>query len=88
MHPADARPSVEYLTLLDMVYIISMIYILAAMAYTVLASRRNRHEMAEALTVSLDRRVGIVSLVLYLAIMAITLIYYLSHHYNLLDQYM
>ncbi len=84
----SSLPSVEYLTLLDMVYIISMIYILAAMAYTVLASRRNRHEMAEALTVSLDRRVGIVSLVLYLAIMAITLIYYLSHHYNLLDQYM
>ena len=84
----SSLPSVEYLTLLDMVYIISMIYILAAMVYTVLASRRNRHEMAEALTVSLDRRVGIVSLVLYLAIMAITLIYYLSHHYNLLDQYM
>ena len=83
----SALPSVEYLTLLDVTYIVSMIYILAAMAYTVLASRRNRAEMAQALTAKLDRRVGLVSLVVYLAILGLTLVYYLSHHYNVLDQY-
>jgi hypothetical protein len=57
------------------------------MAYTVLASRRNRHEMAEALSVSLDRRVGIISLDAYLAILAITLIYYLNLHPNVLNQH-
>ncbi|MFN0142704.1 MAG: hypothetical protein ACKVP6_04560 [Mycobacterium sp.] len=81
-------PSVEYLTMLDLVYIVSMIYILASMAYTVLASRRNRAEMAQALTAKLDRRVGIISLVAYLAILGITLAYYLNQHYNVLDQYL
>ena len=81
-------PSVEYLTLLDMVYIVSMVYILAAMAYTVLASRRNRQEMAEALSVSMDRRIGIVSLVVYLVVLGITLFYYLNQHYDVLNQYM
>ena len=83
----SALPSVEYLTLLDVTYIVSMIYIIAAMAYTVLASRRNRAEMAQALTAKLDRRVGLVSLVVYLAILGLTLAYYLSQHYNVLDQY-
>ena len=83
----SSLPSVEYLTLMDIVYIISMVYVLAAMAYAVLASRRNRAEMAEALSVSLDRRVGIISLLAYLAILAITLIYYLNQHYNVLNQY-
>lgn len=80
-------PSVEYLTLLDMVYIVSMVYILAAMGYTVLASRRNRQEMAEALSVSLDRRVGIVSLIAYLVVLTLAVVYYLSHQYNVFDQY-
>jgi hypothetical protein len=80
-------PSVEYLTMLDLVYLVSMVYILAAMVYTVLASRRNRKEMAEALSGALDRRVGIISLVAYLAILGLTLAYYLSQHYNILDQY-
>jgi hypothetical protein len=53
----------------------------------VLASRRNRKEMAEALSGALDRRVGIISLVAYLAILGLTLAYYLSQHYNILDQY-
>ena len=83
----SSLPSVEYLTLMDIVYIISMVYVLAAMAYAVLASRRNRAEMAEALSVSLDRRVGIISLLAYLAILALTLIYYLNQHYNVLNQY-
>ena len=41
----SSLPSVEYLTMLDSLYILSMLYILAAMEYTVLASRRNRHQM-------------------------------------------
>jgi hypothetical protein len=65
-----------------------MIYILGAMGYTVLASRRNRAEMAQALTAKLDRRVGIISLVVYLAILVMTLVYYLNQHYNVLDQYL
>ena len=81
-------PAVEYLTMLDLVYIVSMVYILAAMGYTVLASRRNRQEMAEALQVALDRRVGIISLVVYLAILGLTLAYYMSQQYNVLDQYL
>ena len=81
-------PAVEYLTMLDLVYIVSMIYILAAMAYTVLASRRNRAEMAQAFTAKLDRRVGIISLVAYLAILGLILVYYLNQHYNVLDQYL
>jgi predicted Na+-dependent transporter len=80
-------PSVEYLTMLDLVYLVSMVYILAAMVYTVVASRRNRKEMAEALSAKLDRRVGVISLVVYLAILGLTLTYYLSQHYNILDQY-
>jgi hypothetical protein len=80
-------PSVEYLTMLDLVYLVSMVYILGAMVYTVVASRRNRKEMAEALSAKLDRRVGVISLVVYLAILGLTLTYYLSQHYNILDQY-
>ena len=84
----SSLPSVEYLTLMDVVYLISMVYVLAAMAYAVLASRRNRAEMAEALTVSMDRRVGIISLVAYNAILALALVYYLNLHPNVLNQYM
>jgi hypothetical protein len=80
-------PAVEYLTLLDMVYIVSMVYILAAMAYTVLASRRNRQEMAEALSVALDRRVGVISLVAYISVLTWTVFYYMNQHYNVFDQY-
>ena len=81
-------PSVQYLTMLDLVDIVSMVYILGAMVYTVLASRRNRQEMAEALSGALDRRVGIISLVAYLVILGLTLAYYLSQRYNILDQYL
>jgi len=84
----SSLPSVDYLTMLDLVYIVSMVYILGAMAYTTLASRRNRAEMAQALTAKLDRRVGLISLIAYLAILGLTLAYYLSHHYNVLDQYL
>ena len=84
----SSLPSVEYLTMLDLVYIVSMVYILAAIVYTVLASRRNRQEMAEALSGALDRLVGIISLVAYLVILGLTLAYYLSQRYNILDQYL
>lgn len=72
-------PSVEYLTMLDLVYILSLAYILVAMGYTVLASRRNQHEVAEALTRQWDRRMGIVSLALYSVLMVATVIGYLNH---------
>jgi hypothetical protein len=44
--------------------------------------------MAQALTAKLDRRVGIISLVVYLGILGLTLAYYMSQHYNVLDQYL
>jgi hypothetical protein len=43
--------------------------------------------MAQALTAKLDRRVGLISLVVYLAILGLTLTYYLNQHYNVLNQY-
>ena len=66
-------PSVEYLTMLDVIYILSMVYIAAATGYSVLASRRNHHERAPALTAALDRRVGLVSLAAYGALVALTI---------------
>ena len=80
-------PSVDYLTMLDLVYIVSMVYILGAMAYTTLASRRNRQEMAQALTGKLDRRVGVISLVAYISVLTWTVFYYMNQHYNVFDQY-
>lgn len=74
-------PSVDYLTLLDLIYIISLVYILVAMGYTVLASRRNRHEVAEALTIQLDRRMGIASLVVFVIVITLTIVLYLNHHH-------
>lgn len=71
-------PSVEYLTLLDLIYIVSLVYVLIAMGYTVLASRRHAHEAAEALSTSLDRRVGVISLVAYVLVITLTMVLYLS----------
>lgn len=78
----EGLPSVEYLTLLDAIYIVSMLYILAAMVYTVLASRRTQKENADAILTSFDRRVGIVSLVVYVVLIALLLTFYLGHQYN------
>ncbi|WP_328351893.1 hypothetical protein OG976_18730 [Mycobacterium sp. NBC_00419] len=72
-------PSVEYLTMLDVIYILSMIYIAAATGYSVLASRRNHQEMSPALTAALDRRVGLISLGTYAALVALTIF---LHVYN------
>ena len=77
----DNLPSVEYLTMLDLIYILSMLYVLIAMGYTVIASRRNRHEAAEALTRSTDRLMSIVTLGAYVFLVGLTIILYLNHQH-------
>ena len=72
-------PSVEYLTMLDLIYILSMVYILAAMGYATIGSRRTRREMADAELGALDRRVGLWSLVLYAALVGLTIVAYVHH---------
>ena len=72
-------PSVEYLTMLDLIYILAMFYVLIAMGYTVLASRRNAYDAEEALVTQLDRRVGITALLLYVVLTATTMIFYVQH---------
>lgn len=74
-------PSVDYLTLLDLIYIISLVYILVAMGYTVLASRRKAHEAAEALTRQVDRRWGIASLLVFVIAITLTIVLYLNHYH-------
>lgn len=74
-------PAVEYLTMLDLIYILALAYVLIAMGYTVLASRRNQHEVAEALTRQWDRRMGIVSLAVFTLLMALTVVLYLNHQH-------
>lgn len=76
----SSLPSVDYLMMLDLVYVLSLFYIFIAMGYTVLASRRNRHEVSEAVSKSLDRRAGIISLAVYVAAIGLTLVLYLLHH--------
>jgi hypothetical protein len=73
-------PSVEYLMMVDVIYILSMAYILCAMGYAVFASRRTTQESAEALLNALDRRMGITSLLLYAVVIATTVTWYLSRH--------
>ncbi len=70
-------PSVAYLMMVDVIYIVSMAYILFAMGYTVFASRRSNQDSAEALLHALDRRMGISSLVLYVVVIAIVATWYL-----------
>ena len=77
----SSLPSVDYLMMLDLVYILSLFYIFIAMGYTVLASRRNRHEVDEAVSKSLDRRAGIISLVSYVVAIGLTLVLYLFHQH-------
>lgn len=73
-------PSVEYLMMVDVIYILSMAYILCAMGYSVFASRRTTQESAEALLTALDRRMGITSLLLYAVVIATTVSWYLSRY--------
>ena len=74
----SSLPSVEYLTMLDLIYLIAMFYILIAMSYTVIASRRNKYDAAEALITQFDRRVGITALILYIILTAGTMLFYLQ----------
>lgn len=67
-------PDVEYLMMIDLIYMLSTGYVLAAMAYTVIASRRETHTASEAV---LDRRVGIASLIAYGVLLALTIAGYL-----------
>lgn len=73
-------PSVEYLMMVDVIYILSMAYILFAMGYAVFASRRTHQESAEAVLQALDRRMGITSLLIYAVLIATTVTWYLGHH--------
>ncbi len=73
-------PSVEYLMMVDVVYILSMAYILITMGYTVFASRRTTQESAEAVLNAMDRRVGVTSLVLYVVLLATTVTWYLTRY--------
>lgn len=66
-------PSVEYLTMLDVIYILSMVFIVAATGYSVLASRRSHHERAPARTAALDKRVGLSAVMVYSALVALTI---------------
>lgn len=72
-------PSVEYLTMLDVIYILSMLYVGVAMGYSVWASRRNHHERSAAMTATLDRKFGVISLIVYSAAVGLTM--YLHVHY-------
>lgn len=73
-------PSVAYLMMVDVIYIVSMAYILIAMGYTVFASRRTTEESADAVLRALDRRVGISSLVVYVVLIAIVVTWYLTQY--------
>jgi len=82
----SSLPSVDYLMMLDLVYVISLFYIFVAMGYTVVASRRNRHEIPDAVTRTLDRRAGVISLIVYVTVIALTLtLYLLHHHFEILE---
>lgn len=71
-------PDVGYLMMIDVIYIVSMFYILIAMAYSVFASRRSLHEQEEASALRLDRRVGLASLAAYAALLLAMGLLYLS----------
>jgi hypothetical protein len=67
-------PNVSYLMMIDLVYMLSIGYVLGAMCYTVLASRRARHDASES---ALDLRVGVASLVGYVVLMVLTVVLFL-----------
>ena len=70
----SALPNVSYLMMIDLVYMLSIGYVLATMAYTVVASRRAKHDTGES---TLDRRVGIASLIAYIALIILTVVVFL-----------
>lgn len=73
----SSLPNVGYLMMIDIIYIISMVYILVAMAYSVYSSRRSLHEQEQASTLRLDRRVGSASLAVYAALLVAMVLLYL-----------
>ena len=77
----NTLPSVDYLMMLDLIYILSLFYIFVAMGYTVVASRRKAYEAEEALTKSLDRKFGVFSLSVYVVVIVIAMILYLAHRH-------
>lgn len=70
-------PEVGYLMMIDVVYILSMVYVLIAMVYTVIGSRRSAHEQAQESLMRVDRRVGVASLAIYAAAVVLTVLLYL-----------
>ena len=70
-------PEVGYLMMIDVVYILSMVYILIAMVYTVIGSRRSVHEQAEESLLRVDRQVGVASLAVYAVLVVLTVLLYL-----------
>lgn len=70
-------PEVGYLMMIDVVYILSMIYVLIAMVYTVIGSRRSAHEQAQESLMRVDRRVGVASLAVYAILVVLTVLLYL-----------
>lgn len=70
-------PDVGYLMMIDVIYLVSMVYILIAMAYSVIGSRRSLHELESESTLRLDRRVGLASLAIYAALLVVMALLYL-----------
>jgi len=71
-------PELGYLMMIDVVYILSMVYILIAMVYTVIGSRRSMHEQAQESLLRVDRQVGVASLAVYVVLVVLTVLLYLS----------
>lgn len=70
-------PAVEYLMMLDLWYILSLLFILVAMAYTVLTAWMKEHGRDEVALVRLDRRFGGMTLVVYAMALALVMVVYL-----------
>lgn len=70
-------PDVGYLMMIDVIYLVSMVYILIAMGYSVIGSRRSLHELELESTLRLDRRVGLASLAAYAGLLALMVLLYL-----------
>ncbi|MFM9035137.1 MAG: hypothetical protein ACKOQ4_12800 [Mycobacterium sp.] len=77
----NTLPSVDYLMMVDLIYILSLFYVFVAMGYTVVASRRHAHEAEEAYTKSIDRKFGVVTLSVYVVVIVLAMILYRMHHH-------
>lgn len=77
----NTLPSVDYLMMVDLIYILSLFYIFVAMGYTVVASRRKAHEAEDAYTRSLDRKFGVLTLSVYTVVIVVAMILYGVHRH-------